>query len=71
MNIEKENTFRALKDEPLLIESWLCRFGWHRWEKWSNPYIPKGGSNNLQTSSCACCNKVRVYSVKDQHGHSK
>jgi hypothetical protein len=63
MNIAKENTFRALKDEPLLITSWLCRFGWHRWTQWSEVYLPKGGTHNLQHSHCGCCNKMRVYKV--------
>lgn len=71
MDAEKENTFRALKDEPLLITSWLCRFGWHRWEQWGNPYLPKGGSHNIQTSNCACCNKLRVRTIKDQDGIRK
>lgn len=70
MNVAKENTFRALKDQTLLIDSWLCRFGWHTWEKWSRPYIPKGGQFNLQDSTCACCNKVRVRKLKDQNGNS-
>ena len=71
MNVKKENTWRALKDEPMLITSWLCRFGWHRWEQWSDPYIPKGGSANIQTSTCACCNRVRVLTMKDQNGQSQ
>ena len=70
MNAKKENTFRALTDEPLINTSWLCRFGWHRWTVWSDPYIPKGGTDNLQTSSCACCNKVRVLKMVDQRGRS-
>ncbi len=71
MNAEKENTFRALQDDPLLVASWLCRFGWHRWEKWSDPYVPKGGQNNIQTASCGCCNKLRLRTVKDQDGLRK
>jgi hypothetical protein len=70
MNTDKENTFRALKDEPPLVSSWLCRFGWHRWEQWSNVYLPKNGSHNLQHAYCACCNKLRVHRVKDQTGIS-
>lgn len=34
MNAEKENTFRALRDEELLVTSKWCRFGIHRWTKW-------------------------------------
>ncbi len=68
MNVDAENTFRTLKDEPLLIRSWLCRFGWHRWTEWSEVYVPKGGSYNLQHANCACCNKMRVHKLKDQNG---
>ena len=63
MNIEAENTFRALKDDPLLITSWLCRFGWHRWTQWSEVYLPKNGTNNIQHAHCDCCNKMRVHKV--------
>lgn len=70
MNIDKENTFRALKDQPAIISSWLCRFGWHRWTEWSEVYLPKGGAANIQHAHCACCNKIRVYRVKDQSGIS-
>lgn len=65
---EKENTFRALKDEPLLIKSWLCRFGWHQWTEWSEVYVPKGGGNNLQHGHCANCNQMRVRKVRDDRG---
>ena len=68
MTVDEENTFRTLKDEPLLIRSWLCRFGWHRWTEWSEVYLPKGGSANLQHAHCANCNKMRVHKLKDQNG---
>lgn len=60
MDAEKENTFRALKDEPLIVTSFLCRFNLHRWTQWSKPYIPKNGNRNIQTSECVHCNKVRI-----------
>jgi hypothetical protein len=69
MNVAKENTFRALKDERLIVDSFLCRIGWHRWTTWSNPYIPKGGQVNLQDSHCAVCNKMRVRKLRDDQGH--
>lgn len=37
MSPEKENTFRALKDEPLLMTSIWCRFGIHKWTRYSDP----------------------------------
>jgi|FreactTroBogLake_1042271.scaffolds.fasta_scaffold00557_16 hypothetical protein len=51
---EKENVFRVLKDEPLLVTSFWCRFGWHRWLKWSEP--KKDGIHAVQTRTCSSCN---------------
>jgi hypothetical protein len=34
VNAEKENTFRALRDQDLLVTSKWCKFGFHRWTKW-------------------------------------
>ena len=33
--MNKENTFRALKDQEPIVERWQCRIGLHRWMKWS------------------------------------
>ena len=68
MNVEKENTWRALQDEPLLITSWLCRFRWHRWSQWSDPYIPNNGNHNIQVSHCVHCDRMRVVTLTDQNG---
>lgn len=67
-SVDAENTMRALKDEPLLIRSWLCRFGWHRWTQWSEVYLPTNGAYNIQHAHCANCNKMRVHKLKDQNG---
>lgn len=67
-SVDVENTMRALKDEPLLIRSWLCRFGWHRWTQWSEVYLPTNGAYNIQHAHCANCNKMRVHKLKDQNG---
>jgi len=37
MSPEKENTFRALKDEPLLMTSFWCKFGIHKWTRYTEP----------------------------------
>jgi len=63
-DIEQENTFRALKDEPLLMKSNLCRFGWHQWQQWSKPYIPKGSSINIQHRYCDSCGTVKIKQLK-------
>lgn len=68
MSPEKENTFRALKDEPLLMTSVFCRIGIHKWTKYQEPYkaglkyrpiaIPGGVYGvYLQHRSCANCNQ--------------
>jgi hypothetical protein len=68
MSPEKENTFRALKDEPLLMTSVFCRFGIHKWTKYGESYrtglkyrpnaIPGGYyAVMLQHRSCANCNQ--------------
>lgn len=63
MNVAQENTLRALKDETLIVSSWLCRIGLHRWDQWSDVYRPKGSSYNIQHSHCVCCNKMRIHKV--------
>jgi len=58
--MNKENTFRALADKPLVVESWLCRFGWHRWSKWND--LPPRGSGQFTTvlrKTCVNCNCTR------------
>ena len=70
MNAEKENTWRALQDQELLITSFLCRWGWHRWTRWSDPYIPKNGKYNLQHATCVHCDKMRIRRLKDQDNQS-
>jgi len=63
MNIEHENTVRALADRPLIQRSPWCNFGIHTWEQWSKPYIPKGDHKNIQHRYCASCNKVILRKV--------
>ena len=36
MSPEKENTFRALRDEPLLMTSFWCIFGIHKWTRYTD-----------------------------------
>lgn len=55
MDAEKENTFRALREEPLLMTHFLCRFGWHRWQKWSAP--TRDGFYIVQDRICDSCGK--------------
>ena len=58
MNAAKENTFRALRDEELLVTSFLCRFGWHTWTKYREPELVREGiyKLNIQARRCSSCN---------------
>lgn len=63
MSPEKENTFRSLKDEPLLMTRLLCRFGIHKWQKYQEPekirYTYTRGDMYvlmMQRKYCASCN---------------
>jgi hypothetical protein len=55
MSAEKENVFRTLREEPLLASRLRCRFGWHKWLKWSKAY--KESYYHAQERYCDSCNK--------------
>jgi hypothetical protein len=62
MNIEKENTFRALKDEPLLAKhQWRCRLGLHSWMPWEEPISIRHGTWDFieQYRRCGFCGKAQ------------
>ena len=64
MNIALENTARALRDETLLMKSRWCKLGFHTWEQWSKPYLPKNStSGSIQHRYCASCNKAEAHRV--------
>ena len=58
MNADKENTFRALRDEELYVTFWGCRFGFHKWLKYRDPEHVKEGYYDLivQDRHCGGCN---------------
>ena len=60
MNADKENTFRALRDEDLLVTFWGCRFGFHKWTKYREPDNIREGYYDVvqQTRRCGSCNKA-------------
>jgi hypothetical protein len=72
MSPVKENTFRALKDEPLLATSKLCWLGFHKWTRLGEPvkagtrYLSFGGWHNIlvQEKRCVHCNKVSYKNTK-------
>ena len=58
MNAAKENTFRALREEELLVTFWGCRFGIHKWTKYREPDIVREGRYEYQRPErrCGFCN---------------
>lgn len=63
--LEKENTFRALRDEPALsTHPILCRIGFHKWLKWGEPKRSPASIYIRQARYCACCN---IYSERKVH----
>jgi len=55
--MNKENTFRALADQPLVVERWQCRVKWHRWGQWTNIERSPGYSDKYETwRRCVSCN---------------
>jgi len=60
---DPENTFRALKGEPLFVDRWQCRVGLHRWGKWSDPKKQPHDLYFRQHTFCVDCNQAKVVKV--------
>ena len=66
MNAAKENTFRALREEELLVTFWGCRFGIHKWTKYREPVarLGKWGSDiTVQERRCSSCNIANEHTL--------
>lgn len=65
MGKDAENTFRALKDEPLLASA-LCRLKCHRWEKWvaAEPHQFGGETYVRLRRKCAGCGLIEFNTIK-------
>lgn len=62
MNVEKENTMRALQDKPLLArKQWWCACSIHTWMPWKTPVVNKRGAWTFveQFRSCGYCGKTQ------------
>lgn len=62
MSPEKENTFRILKELPLLAtHQWLCAIGLHSWMPWRDPVKNRRGAYDYveQFRACGHCNKAQ------------
>ena len=60
---DPENTFRALKGEPLFVDRWQCRVGLHRWGRWSEPQKKGGDIYFRQHTFCVDCGRVKIAKV--------
>lgn len=68
MNSEKENIFRTLKEEPLLMTSFLCRIGWHRWLKYEKPVLKENGGVYRYIIQYRTCDSCGLQSMrKEKH----
>jgi len=62
MDVEKENTMRALAEKPLFAKrQWWCAFNIHTWLEWSKPVDNKRGAYRMveQYRVCGCCGKAQ------------
>lgn len=60
---DPENTFRALKDQPLFVERWQCRLGLHRWTKWSDPERKGSHIYYYHHRFCVDCNQYNIQKI--------
>ncbi len=58
-----ENTFRALKGDPLFVDRWQCMIGWHRCSKWSDPQKTPGDVHFRQHRLCVDCSRANIVKV--------
>jgi len=64
----KENIIRKLKEEPLLVTSFWCRFGLHNWTKYNEPVDYEGAWRRRRRSQdrrCASCNKFNHWLIPE------
>ncbi len=62
MNTEKENTFRALKDLPVLAtHQWWCKLKIHAGLPWKDPVKNRRGAYDYveQYRVCGHCNEAQ------------
>lgn len=58
-----ENTMRALKDQPLFVDRWQCRWGLHRWTRWSDGKKEGGTLRYVQHHTCVDCGRQEIRKV--------
>lgn len=65
--MSKENTFRALANKPLIADRLQCRFGWHRWSKWSDPTKDQLIARWTQSKFCVDCNHFKIVKLREYY----
>ena len=68
---ESRNTFNSIAGRPLLMKSFWCNFGFHKWQKWSEVKrtIRPGFdhlTHNIQERYCEACNYYVYRVIKDK-----
>jgi hypothetical protein len=58
---EKENTARILKEQPILVTGFWCRFGLHNWTKWDKGNML--GIHETQVRRCVHCDIMYARTV--------
>lgn len=62
MNIDKENTMRALNSKPLFAQKqWRCALHIHTWLPWGDEVYARRGPYDYieQYRSCGYCNLIQ------------
>lgn len=65
--MHKDNIFKALKGEVMFVERLWCRFGIHRWSKWSKAAKITNQSYSQQSRECSDCGRLQVKKVKGDY----
>lgn len=60
-----DNITRALRDERMFVERWQCKFGWHRWTKWSKKSRITKSYSVQQERECVDCGKICIQDIED------
>jgi hypothetical protein len=61
---EAENTYRILKEEPLLVTRWQCYFKIHRWSKWCRPIVSNASIWGKQWRECVGCGEYEFKRIR-------
>ena len=68
---EARNTFNSIVDRPLVVTRFWCKFGFHRWQKWSDIHeTNKIGYTHIteivQDRYCDSCNAYQRKKISNK-----